>query len=116
MSKPCERIAELLPVMVDDPQVIGSEDRVHVDRCLRCQAELARYRRIRRTMASMRAEPIPVDPSVLAGVLEGLDSATERREHQRTVGRRAASFMGLAAATAAGVGGVLVLATRRRSA
>ena len=43
-------------------------------------------------------------------------SAAERRERHRIAGRRAASLVGLAAATAAGVGGVLVLATRRRSA
>ena len=55
-------------------------------------------------------------PSRLEDLLEDLDSASERRERHRIAGRRAASLVGLAAATAAGVGGVLVLATRRRSA
>lgn len=116
MSKPCERIAGSLPALVDDPHLLDPDDRGHVEGCLRCQADLARYRRIRRAMAAMRAEPVPVDPSALSGVLERLEFAAERREHHRTVGRRAASFVGLAAATAAGVGGVLALATRRRSA
>jgi hypothetical protein len=59
---------------------------------------------------------VPVPSGLLEELLEDLDSASERRERHRTTGRRAASLVGLAAATAAGVGGVLVLATRRRSA
>jgi hypothetical protein len=67
-------------------------------------------------LASLRLRPVPADPGILDGLLEGLDSASERRERHRIASRRAASIVGLAAATAAGVGGVLVLATRRRSA
>jgi hypothetical protein len=86
-----------------------------VGQCLRCQAELAQYRRLRRTMVAMAAESIPV-PADLTRVLVGLDDALARRARQRTVGKRAAYIGGLAAATAAGVGGVLVLTTRRRPA
>jgi len=113
---PCDRLAELMPDLLDDSGLLSGEEADHVAQCLRCQAEMARFRRLRRTLASLRLRPVPADPGVLTDLLEGLDSAAERRERHRLASRRAASIVGLAAATAAGVGGVLVLATRRRSA
>lgn len=114
--RPCDRLAELMPDLVDDPGLLSGADAEHLAQCLRCQADLTRFRRLRRTLASLRDLPVPADPEILEGVLEGLDSAAERRERHRLAGRRAVSIVGLAAATAAGVGGVLALATRRRSA
>lgn len=114
--QPCDRLVELMPDLLDDSQLLSEADSAHVAQCLRCQAEMARFRRILRTMASFREIPVAADPAVLDTILDGLDSAAERRERHRIAGRRAASIVGLAAATAAGVGGVLVLATRRRSA
>lgn len=113
---PCDRLAEVMPDLLDDPELLSPTDAAHVAQCLRCQAELARFRRLHRTLASLRDLPVPADAGLVEGILAGLDSAAERRERHRIAGRRAASIMGLAAATAAGVGGVLVLATRRRSA
>ena len=113
---PCDRLAELMPDLLDDPGLLSSADSAHIAQCLQCQAEMARFRRLRRVLASLRLQQVPADPGLVDDLLEGLDSAAERRERQRIAGRRAASIVGLAAATAAGVGGVLVLATRRRSA
>ena len=86
------------------------------ERCLRCQADLARYRRLRRTLAGLRLEHLPVPTDLLIEVDLELDEAADRwaREHRER--RRAAYLGGLAAATAAGVGGVLVLAARGRRA
>ena len=111
----CELVAERLPAAVDEPGALDAEQAEHVAQCLRCQAELAQYRRLRRTMGAMAtgARPVPDD---LTDVLVGLDDALARRARQRSVGKRAAYLGGLAAATAAGVGGVLVLTTRRRPA
>ncbi len=111
----CEAVAERLPAAVDEPGALDADQAEHVGQCLRCQAELAQYRRLRRTMAAMATESVPV-PADLTDVLVGLDDALARRARQRTVGKRAAYLGGLAAATAAGVGGVLVLTTRRRPA
>jgi pyruvate/2-oxoglutarate/acetoin dehydrogenase E1 component len=52
----------------------------------------------------------------IEAVESALDEALDRRERIRIAGRKTALLGGIAAATAAGVGGVLVLATRRRSA
>ena len=111
----CEAVAERLPAAVDEPGALDAEQAEHVEQCLRCQAELAQYRRLRRTMArhGHRVGPRAGRSHRRA---RGLDDALARRARQRTVGKRAAYLGGLAAATAAGVGGVLVLTTRRRPA
>lgn len=114
--EPCDRIAELMPDLLDDPWLLCEADSDHVAQCLTCQAEKARYRKLRRTLASLASTSATVDTELLDRILERLDSVSERRDRHRAAGLRAASIVGLAAATAAGVGGVLVLATRRRSA
>ena len=112
----CEAVADRLPALLDDPDALGRAQLEHVGQCLRCQADLAQYRRLRRTMVAMGDEH-PVVPSGLAAdLLFGLEEDLARRARHRTAGKRAAYLGGLAAATAAGVGGVLVLATRRRPA
>ena len=112
----CEAVAGQLPGAVDDAQALDPEQARHVAECLRCQADLAHYRRLRRVMVTMGAERLPVPIGVTAEVVGRIDEAVLRRARHRAAGRRAAYVSGLAAATAAGVGGVLLLATRRRSA
>ena len=112
----CDAVAERLPAALEDPAALDPGEAEHVGTCLRCQAHLAQYRRLRRTMAAMATEA-PLVPSGLAtDLIVGLDEALMRRARHRSAGKRAAYLGGLAAATAAGVGGVLVLATRRRPA
>jgi predicted anti-sigma-YlaC factor YlaD len=112
----CDLVAELLPAAVDDPDALEPDQAEHLGRCLRCQADLAQHRRLRRTLRSFASERAPVPDDLVTELLVGLDEARDRRARQRVAGRRAAYLGGLAAATAAGVGGVLVLATRRRPA
>jgi len=116
MTKQCDHLADLMPGLLDDQNLFSPEDAAHVAQCLGCQAEMSRYRRLNRTLQGLRDLAVPAPSGLLEELLAGLDSAAERRERHRIAGRRAASLVGLAAATAAGVGGVLVLATRRRSA
>jgi hypothetical protein len=104
----CDHVADLLPGF-DDGAPVQRRARRHVEQCLRCQAELVRYRRQRRALASLRAEVVRPPDDLLDGLV--VDVGTRRGGRER---RRAAYVGGLAAATAAGVGGVLVLATRSR--
>jgi hypothetical protein len=113
---PCDHLAERLPAAVDDLDVLDAAESEHLGHCLRCQADLARYRRVRRTMLAMAHEPVTVPAGLDAALLDGIDDVRDRRARHRVAGRRAVYLGGLAAATAAGVGGVLVLATRRRPA
>jgi hypothetical protein len=116
MTKQCDHLADLMPGLPDDQNLFSPEDAAQVAQCLSCQAEMSRYRRLERTLRDLRDFAVPVPSGLLEELREALDSASERRARHRIAGRRAASLVGLAAATAAGVGGVLVLATRRRSA
>lgn len=112
----CDAVAYRLASAVDEPGLFDAEQTRHVGECLRCQADMAHHRRIRRVMAAMRTERVPVPPGSIAAALGSLDDTIERRVRQRRAGRRAACLGGLAAVTAAGVGGVVVLASRRRAA
>jgi hypothetical protein len=108
----CEQLTDLLPGF-DDGAAVQRRVRRHVDACLRCQAELVRYRRQRRALASLRAELLRPPDDLLARLDQLVeDPLTSRggRRHRR----RAAYLGGLAAATAAGMGGAVVLATRSR--
>ncbi|CAM8644259.1 hypothetical protein MCETE7_01217 [Acidimicrobiia bacterium] len=128
-SRLCREVAAVLPALVDDPALLEGLGRgageQHLKECLRCQAEVARYRRLRRTMRGLSEVGYSTDlasgePRATAVAIESLEAALDdaigRRERIRIVGRKTALLGGIAAATAAGVGGVLVLATRRRSA
>jgi hypothetical protein len=112
----CEALADRLAGAVDDPELLEPEQTRHVAQCLRCQADLAHYRRLRRVMAAMRTERCTVPAELVAEALTCVDEALNRRARHRRTGRRAACLGGLAAVTAAGVGGVVVLASRRRPA
>jgi hypothetical protein len=46
----CEDVSEALPEIVDGAATADLALRRHVDSCLRCQAELAQYRKLLRTM------------------------------------------------------------------
>lgn len=91
----------------------------HTDHCLRCQAEVAQYRKIRRTMISMRGSYVDPGVGMVAEVMNMVrehDPAIELGvpyEGERSTGdRRRAAYVAAAAATAAGAAGALVLAAR----
>jgi 3-methyladenine DNA glycosylase/8-oxoguanine DNA glycosylase len=108
----CAEVAEQLSAAPDGTLSLDPAARRHVEHCLRCQAEAAQYRRLLRMLRSMRAEPARPAPGLLGDLLDALDGSSARRSG--LTGRRAAYVGGLAAATAAGVGGAIVLANRTR--
>ena len=55
MPTQCDEIAVLLPDAVDSAEPVALPVRRHIESCLRCQAELARYRRM------LRGAPAPAD-------------------------------------------------------
>jgi hypothetical protein len=112
----CEDLAELLPGVGDGSIRLDRADRRHVERCLRCQAELAQYRKLLRAMQSLRATTAEAPRGLLTDVLAQLETAGERRAVRAALtGRRAAYLGGIAAATAAaGAGAAIVLVTKSR--
>jgi hypothetical protein len=109
----CERLAEELPALVDGVE-LGETARAHVQRCLRCQADVARDRRLHRLLAGLRHDAVVPPAGLLAEVFAVLDTVSSG-PYPPVRDRRRVAYLGtIAAATAAGVGGVLVLAARGR--
>src|SRR5262245_47881255 len=102
-------VAERLPAIVDGLVAADPDVRRHVEACLRCQAELAKYRRTLRALHQLRTEVLEPAPGLLGDILLTLEEAGERRAIRHLLnGRRAAYLGGIAAATAAGAAGVIV--------
>jgi hypothetical protein len=110
----CASVAAALPGIVDGLDVAELDLRRHVETCLRCQAELAQYRKVLRALHQLRTELIEPSPGLLPDILVALEAAGERGAMRFLLtGRRAAYLGGIAAATAAGAAGAIVLASRR---
>ena len=112
----CQAVAEALPGIVDGMEVADLDLRRHVDACLRCQAELAQYRKVLKALHQIRTEVLEPAPGLITDILVNLEAAGERRAMRFLLtGRRAAYVGGIAGGiAAAGAAGAIVLATRAR--
>lgn len=54
----CRASAGAVPALAAGDATPDRHRRAHVEQCLRCQAEIAAFRRVLRTMATMRDEPV----------------------------------------------------------
>ncbi|CAN5151952.1 hypothetical protein BH20ACT3_BH20ACT3_18460 [soil metagenome] len=112
----CEAVEGSLAGVVDGDTLQDRAERRHAEHCLRCQAELAQYRRLLRGMQALRSEIAPPPVGLLGDVLAHIESEGERSAMRATLnGRKVAYIGGIAAATAAaGAGAAIVLVTRGR--
>jgi hypothetical protein len=111
----CEELADDLAAAADGSVLLGRVERRHVERCLRCQAEVVQYRKLLRAMRTMRTEVLEPAPGLLSDILANLEAAGERRAIRSILsGHKAAYLGGLAAATAAGAAGAVLYANRAR--
>lgn len=116
----CAGVDACLDAVAAGEMRLRGRQAAHLRGCLRCQAEVARYRRLRREMRSLVKEQAPLAhgaaaTSALAAVLEALESSDSRPAVAGArLLRRFAGFGGMAVATAAGTAGVWVWASRRR--
>lgn len=111
----CEDMVETLAATAEGDVRLGRAERRHVERCLRCQAEIVQYRKLLRAMRTLRTDVLEPAPGLLADILANLEEAGERHAIRSVLsGRRIAYLGGLAAATAAGAAGAIVYATRTR--
>jgi hypothetical protein len=106
----CDQVGALLSDVAEGVVTLD-----HIDRCLRCQAELVQYRKLLRALRALRVQIIEPAPGLLPDIFAAIEEAGERRALRDLLdGRRVAYLGGLAAATAAGVGGAIVIASRSR--
>lgn len=116
LHAPCEALADVLPGVVDGSASLERADRRHVERCLRCQAELAQYRKLLRAMQGLRSVTATEPSGLVTDVIAHLEAASERRAVRAALTGRKVAYIGgiAAAATAAGAGAAIVLVTRGR--
>ncbi len=109
----CEELTDLLSEVAAGSRVLERPARRHVDRCLRCQAELVQYRKLMRTLHTLRTEVLEPTPGLLADILATLEEAGERHAVRSIItGRRIAYVGGIAAAATAGAAGAILIASR----
>ena len=65
----CDEVARILPEAVDNGAAVELSVQRHIDTCLRCQAELARYRRMLRGLQLLRTRYLEPAPGLLAQTL-----------------------------------------------
>ena len=112
----CDEIAGQLPAWAEGGAPSPSAVADHVRSCLRCQASVAQYRRLRRVALELRHHSIAPALGTLVGVLDTLGAVGERSAMVGLrSGRRAVYWGGVALLTAAaGTAGALVVAGRAR--
>jgi hypothetical protein len=111
----CDQLSDALAGAADGSESFDRTARRHIDQCLRCQAEMVQYRRLLRALQSLRTELVDPGPSLLADVLDAVETAGERHAIRMMLqGRRAAYLGGVAVATAGAAATAAVLVSRSR--
>ena len=112
----CEAVAEALPRLLDGSVRADRQLVRHVQTCLRCQAELARYRRLLRLLGQMRDQHPALPPGALGSALAAVeDRAGQELVRSALRGRRLALVGAGALAAGAAVAAAALLAGRGRS-
>ena len=114
----CREAAALLPALADGSDA-GVDERVlaHVHACLRCQAELARYQRLLRLLAQLRAHRPPAPEGAVAQVLTALEERAQAGALRSLVaGRRLALVAAVAVSVGAAAGTSVVAVAKVRGA
>jgi len=116
MNARCAVVRMRLPG-VDSVDELGERLAGHVETCLRCQAEAARYRTLRRKLGSLEPEEITAPgalvPSVVSRIsIEETDVSADRRVGLR---RAAVAVSAAAGAAVAATAGTIIVVGLRRS-
>jgi hypothetical protein len=112
----CRQAATRLPALAAGEPAIDERLGRHVAECLRCQAEVAAYRRILRHLRSLRDDETAPPTGAIADVLEAIAAASLEESAPGTSRILRAAYVGgiTVATAAAGAAGVLVWMSRRR--
>jgi hypothetical protein len=106
-------VADLLPQLVDGPDGIDADVIEFVASDLRSQAELARYRRLVRSLGQLRSHRLEPAPGLLAQTLAAVEVADGRV--RVITGRRIATVSAIGGVAAGAAATAVVLARRRMS-
>ena len=112
----CDDIARQLPAAVDAGAAVTPDVQHHIDSCLRCQAEVARYRRMLRGLHLLRTRYLEPAPGLLAQTLAAIEAEGERQARRAILSGHRLAYAGAigGAVVAAGAAGVVVVVHRSR--
>jgi anti-sigma factor RsiW len=112
----CEEVARALPEAVDGGVAVDPSLQRHIESCLRCQAELARYRKMLRGLQLLRTRYLEPAPGLLAQTLAAIEEAGERQAVRSILSGRRLAYAGAigGAAVAAGTAATVVIVHRAR--
>ena len=112
----CDDIARQLPAAVDAGAAVTPDVQHHIDSCLRCQAELARYRKMLRGLHLLRTRYLEPAPGLLAQTLAAIEVAGEREARRAILNGRRLAYAGAigGAAVAAGTAATVMIVHRAR--
>jgi len=112
----CDDVAALLPGAVESGAMVELSVQRHIETCLRCQAELARYRKMLRGLQLLRTRYLEPTPGLLAQTLTAIEVAGERQAVRSILSGRRLAYAGAigGAAVAAGAAATAVIVHRAR--
>ena len=70
----CDDVARVLPAVVDGDATVDLFMQRHIESCLRCQAELARYRKMLRGLQLLRTRYLEPAPGLFAQTLAAIEA------------------------------------------
>lgn len=109
-----EDVADLIPGLVDGTVVVDERIQAFIESDLRCQAELARYRKLLRGLGALRTMYLEPAPGGLAQTLNALAAEGERKVARSILSGRRALVAGAAIGGAAVATTAAVVAARSR--
>jgi alkylhydroperoxidase family enzyme len=111
----CDDASKVLTELAEGGEPSSDKAARHIGRCLRCQAQLAQHRRVRRSMGLMRDRTVEPAPGLLGDILASLEAMGEHPPGSPARRRHLVAYAAaLTAATAAGAAGFFVLTSRGR--
>jgi hypothetical protein len=112
----CEEAAVAVSESIEAELPMPKTAARHVDRCLRCQAEQAQYKKVFRSMHALRSAEIDPGPQMVTEILQYLQSRKARNPVQAAWDRHRVAYVAAVTATAAAAtaAGAVALAARAR--
>lgn len=108
----CDDVRSLLPAMADQGLVDLTAQR-HIETCLGCQAEVARYTKMLRALGELREVRVDAPMGLLDETLAAIDGPAVIRVMST---KQKAAWAGALGAVAAGAAATAVVLVRRRGA
>ena len=112
----CDEVAPSLFDIVDGRDGVPAAHMTHVERCLRCQAEVVQHRKVARVLARERSRHVEPPSDLVLSVLAAVAAANETRDLWSAIARNRGAYVAAAAtaATAGAAAGAFVLTRSRR--